>query len=174
MQQIDTASFKLSPLGSLIAGQTFYLFEDGQLSLHVIPDVSDPRHVVTMALSGPQAFLLTKRSRIGSSGVLPTGIAPARMRLRLDMASARFSVKEHLVGNVAVGGNAGGPRITTAWVGDSPADVEYSKHGLVLDSWEYVSAENPVYLFERWAWSYVDDAGQWVDLVNRDGVLQEA
>jgi len=161
MLPVDLARISAQHVGILKPGQFFLHRELGATSLAMRLNEEAAWWV---NFTGSKAFRLSALDH-GRMTVLALGIEPERVKLRIDQTSTASNFTEHRIGQLLFDeeGKAG---IAVVW-GDDKDPQEY-KNVVRLDGWHLDSIWQPRCIFDRWALSYLDEAGQWVDLVRRE------
>jgi len=114
-----------------------------------------------LILTGENAFQFDMAQR-GSKAAFKISIPTGGIKLRVDQASIA-SNSDHRVGQLVVdAANSAG--IAALW--PDLADKNY-RNIVRIDTWAQSNRDGDALLFDRWALSYVDEAGQWVDIVRR-------
>ena len=161
MIAFDPSSLSAGDVSALQPGQLFChrnRGEDYQLALRVAGEDRPS----WLNLTGEHAFLLDcVRERPSSLRVLPLPITPGELRIRVDHSSGAHNFNENIAGRLVFGD--GKAHIATCW---RDSDPRYF-NTVQCDGWAVRSEYEPRFIFERWALSYRDECGQWVDLVTR-------
>ena len=161
MIAFDPSSLSAGYVSALPPGQLFChrsRGEDYQLAIRV----GGPEPAGWLNLTGEHAFLLDcLRDPSSTLRVLALPIMPSELRMRVDFASGAQDVSENIAGRLVFG--EGKAHIATWWKGSDPRYF----NTVECDRWAEGREGQPRFIFERWALTYRDESGDWIDLVTR-------
>lgn len=160
MIAFDLSSLSATQVANLKPGQLFWYCGSNACVLALRLDWSD--QVAWLNLSGENAFrmdCLSKQKR--ELLALPMPIEASDLRIRVDHASGSLDLADNAPGRVVFEDE--GALIAARWI---DLDHRYF-NAVVWGNWRGLTGVQPKFAFERWALSYRDESGQWVDLVTR-------
>jgi hypothetical protein len=171
MHALDPQTFRPVTVADIKPGDIFYIYETGALIPAVGIDVHDENKRVWLRLAGPKAFLFDEARNTNAKMVLRLPLEAQRVRLRVDFSCLSTSDEsQHHIGQVATD-QSDGVWIHGAWPqSDMDARREY-RQGARLAGWQYGANYQPRLRFDRWALSYIDDAGEWITIAAREPEL---
>jgi hypothetical protein len=163
MLPLNLSRTKVCVLANLEPGRFFYHMgpRGHQLAVSLTPN---PRHHPWLILSGELAFRIDQTEEPDHLSVLALGIGSGNVRLRVMADSPPAAYGEHIFGQVLFDMDDG-PSIASAWLGQNRDSFGVT---VALNSWRpsrLNAAKGGV--VDDWALSFVDEAGEWVDLVTR-------
>ena len=168
MLPFDPRNLAATKLSKLKAGD-FFLYEShadpSAIGLVLPPLEHDEVHFIT--LTGGEAFNLRTTENAERSDVIPLRLDAGRIKLRIDLNSAVKRQDGFAIGRVIFGGS-----MHVAIAGtyhNLPYDRYYN--AVSLKDFEVNQVATPRFVFDSWSLSYVDDAGQWADLVRREAAV---
>lgn len=160
MIAFDPSSLSATKVAALQPGQVFCYRDSSAYKLAL--RVAHGDRPAWLNLSGEHAFMLDSlRERSSELRVLPLPIAASDLRIRVDHSSGSQDMSENVAGRLVFG--EGTAHIATSW---KDTDRRYF-NTVECDKWAVGTEYEPRFVFERWALTYRDESGQWVDLVAR-------
>lgn len=124
---------------------------------------ADKKGQLICTLTGETAFQFEDfNPRLNRPAVLPLPISVADLRLRVDPVSHVVDPHEESPGRLIVLPDQGAC-IYAEWY----RRLDDVPNLLSLSTWEPAYSGKPVFGFDRWSLSYIDETGRWSDLVSR-------
>lgn len=165
MLPFDLASLAAAKLSNLKTGD-FFLYEsnnDPSAIAVVLPPLDDDE-VHFMTLTGSEAFKLRTVEDAERSDVLPLRLDAKRIKLRIDLNSGVKRQGGFAIGRIVFGGSM------HAAIAGTYHDLPYDRYynAVSLKDFDVHQVATPRFVYDKWALSYIDDAGQWTDLVRRE------
>jgi hypothetical protein len=164
MLPLNISDTKVCDRKDLSPGQLFFHAVNGVFVLAIAIE-ADERHSPWLDLSGDSVFQLDSSMASHRKTVFALGVDPKRIRLRIAHGAAPVRYSEHTLGQL-IFDSEDGPCIATGWPERENANYQNT---VPLSSWR-VSQVNDrrAGVIDDWALSFVDEAGEWVDLVTRN------
>lgn len=151
-----------------LAPRDFFIHEsvsDDQALGLVLPN-DDSEILQILTLTGKEAFVVREFERVynKSHPALPLKVDHDRVRLRVEISDSTPASVKHQPGRLVVG-NHQEPSIEVMLAPDGGRPAQRT---VSLKDWKLGHARQPKFAFDRWSLSYIDESGQWVDLVRRE------
>ncbi len=164
MLPLDIAKTRIVELSTLNPGEFFFHKSSGEFHLGVLL-IGDEQHCQWLKLTGPNAFTLARLPSRGREKVLRFIAVHNALRLRIKGTDSPKQYSDHQVGQLIFDSEVGAC-IAVQW---PDMDPQHYKHVVAVDSWNSGQMASPSGgVLDNWAISFVDESGQWVDLVSRN------
>lgn len=150
-------------LDSIAAGQLFLHKTENEYAVSAMVSADGTDRLIC-PLNGETAFHFNSIDvRLGRPATLLIPVSVDSLRLRVDETSRASDLKDNPAGRLLIQPD-GGACISAEWY---KKDREGTPNALQLSNWQTTWIEKPIFGFERWSLSYVDEAGNWQDLITR-------
>lgn len=159
MLAFDPKELSTKNITDLAPGQLFHYISMGEsrLALSLAPRSAHP---IWLNLTGKLQFHLDTFERLPARmRVLPLPIPPNEYRIRADFSSV-MSSEEHRLGALVFASDQK-CCVAVRW-GDSD---EFDRHVADLDTLDFREQAGVNFRIPRWALSYLDESGQWLDIL---------
>lgn len=148
-------------------GSFFFHIEKSKSVLAVAMVRHDEAKPMWLNLDGPFAFELQETAKTSYVKRVLVLNVPDRLQLRIDHTSLVASNEVHQIGRLVVD-EEDAACIAAVW---PHLEKEGYRNAVALKSWIQTQLGDSRFVFDTWALSYVDDSGQWIDLVKRGPAL---